>query len=93
MPTYIRRIQRANASNTPRMMLLRSPRSTPAKMLRRNNSRSGSAVEIDQNANPTIRFPLRNTFNMMEVLIMLQAMTIMMVLGFLQVISSDAACE
>lgn len=93
MPTYIRSTVMANASNTPKTMLLMSARSTPAKMLIRNNSRSGNAVEMDQKAYPIYRLPLRNTFSMIEALVMLQAMTTKIVLGFFQVISSDVACE
>lgn len=90
MPTNVRSIVRASASNIPRTMLLMSPSSMPAKMLTRNNSRSGNAVEIDQKANPVIWVPLRNTFSVIEVLIILQAMTTKMVLGFFHVTSSDA---
>jgi hypothetical protein len=65
----------------------------PAKTLMKNNSMTGKAVEIDQKANPTIRLQLRNTFSMIEALVMLHAVTTKTVLGFFQVISSDVADE
>ena len=70
-----------------------SSRSMPAKMLMKNNSVIGKAVEMDQKVNPTILLRLRNKFSMREALMMLQAITTKTVLGFFQVISSDVADE
>lgn len=93
MPAYVSNIVRVIASNMPRMMLLMSSKSMPAKMLKKNSSSDGSNVEMDQKAYPIIWLPLRNTFKMTQVLVMLQAMTTRMVLGFFHVMSSGVAVE
>jgi len=93
MPIYVRRIVKATASNTLRMILLMSSRSMPAKTLNKNNSKIGNAVEMDQKANPTKMPPLRNTCSIIDALVTLQAMTTKMVFGFFQDISSDVAVD
>ena len=75
------------------MILLMSSRSMPAKILSKNNSKIGNAVERDQKANPTKMLPLRNEFSMIDALVALQAMTTKMVFGFFQAISSDVTVD
>ena len=82
MPKNVRSIERKTASNMPRTMALRSCRSMPAKMLRKKSS--------NRMYHASAWLPLRNTFSTIEAHVTLHTMTTAMLLGFLQVISSEA---